>query len=416
MKMKNNRITLLVAGLMVFCSLMGTGYVEASEFQDFLNEDTTEKYSGEIISEKDVENVTSLNFENKEVYAKLALEFSNSMNVGKVFKISEMIPIYDGDKNFIGYDCRMQVDNKDHGYVIVDNRLKDDYISEFNLKENVTSLFNNLVEVIDKKSDVDTNNVSTEDKVIISNEATVYNVNIQDVVASSATGVEDSERFIEELENQEGYSNGGSYGHSGDVMTSYPSNSGYSYVESYGVGAFIPMLQEDAEVHAGKFACSVTAMSIMAEKLGIARGATYDSRTINATYNKLWKDSGTSIYKTAKKNGKTISYGSTYDNKLIPAMNSLAKSKNKTVNSAQIYKPVFSQMKSYLRSNKNFIFGYNVGQDIGHSVVVQGYHIGKKGTNSNFLIIADGWTINARYINFTAHGGNMTNTCMTAFW
>lgn len=418
MKMKNKRLTLLVAGLMGICSLMGTGYAEASEFQEFLNEDTTEKYSNEIISEKDVKNSPLLNFENKEAYAKIALEFSNSTDVGKNFKISEMIPIYDGDKNFIGYDCRMQIDNKDHGYVIVDNRLKEDYISEFNLNENATSLFNNLVEVIDEETDVNTNNVSVEEKVIISNEATVYSVNIENVVASTATGIEDPESFIEELENQDAsYSNQASYGHSEDAMTSYPSNSGYSYVESFGIGAFIPMLQGDAEAHSGKFACSVTAMSIIAEKLGISRGATYDPKTINATYNKLWKDSGTTTYKTATKYGKTISYGSTYDNKLIPAMNSLARSKGKTVNSAQIQKPVFSQMKSYLRNNRNFIFGYSVVKGSGHSVVVQGYHIGKKTTvNSNFLIIADGWTMGARYINFTAHGGNMSNTCMTAFW
>lgn len=159
-------------------------------------------------------------------------------------------------------------------------------------------------------------------------------------------------------------------------------------------------------------------MTILADKLGIAPGATYNETVMKNTYNKLWADSKTTVVSNGTTGGVKTAFGSTSDGNLVSAMKSLAKSKNKSVNAAQINKPSFAQMKSYIDANRNFVFGYNVTSgNSGHSVATQGYYQGKKGNSThNFLIVANGWTYGSRYLNFSANEKYMKGTCMTAFW
>lgn len=406
--MNVKKITILTLSILAVSSSGGLN-VKADSFTDFIDEDTAQRYSDKEVTEDDVKNIKILFTDEEETYAKIALDFAKSFLDTDGISVSEMIPIYNAHKEFVGYNCKITLNGIDNGYIIVDNRLTDDWIAEFNLDLNQSDPYTELVEKIGKES-VDT--IDDSEKIMIESETTVYNVNVDDTIISTAGDVKDSDEFMGEIS----IAKSSPYGHSGDVLKEYPTT--YQFVKFKSVGQFVDLTQRKVEEVSSSFACSVTAMTILAEKTGIAPKSTWDNATIKNTYNKLWKYSNTTVYNNAISYGKNVKYGETYDSKLIPAMKQLAKDNKKTINGYQKYNPSWKDMQGQLDSNRNFIFGYSATNGkSGHSVATQGYYIGKKGNSThNFLIVANGWTVGAKYLNYSNDGKYLTQEVMTSFW
>lgn len=389
--------------------VLGVTNVEADSFTDFIDEDTSQRYSNVEVYESDVKDVTTLFTNQEETYAKIALDFAKSFLIKDDVSVSEMIPIYNAHKEFIGYNCKISLSGIDYGYIIVDNRLTDDWIAEFNLEKNHSDPYTELVEEVGQES---VDSIADKEKIMIESETTVYNVNVDDTIISTAGDIRDSEEFLNEIYGTKS----SPYTHSNNVLREYPTE--YQFVKFRSVGQFVDLSQRKVEDVSNSFACSVTAMTILAEKTGIAPKSTWDNATMKTTYNKLWKYSDTTAYEYVNVGGRQIKHGETYDTKLIPAMKQLAKDNKKTINGTQKFNPSWNDMQTQIDNNRNFIFGYSATNGkSGHSVATQGYYVGKKGnSNHNFLIVANGWNAGAKYLNYSSDGKYLTQEVMTAFW
>lgn len=221
-KMKLSGVLLVILGMFV----LGNQKTYANEFQDFIEVNSTLKYSDSVITEKNIENITSMHADKTITYAKIALDFAKSVKPDQEFAISEMIPIYGVEKEFIGYNCKIVSCGKTNGYVIVDSRLQGDYIAEFNLDENAQDLFSNMVEGASKVSETleeQANSISSADKIIIETGVSDYSINIDDTVIDSTGKIQDVNEFMtEEVEQSSSAVNGSPYTHSGDILKDYP--------------------------------------------------------------------------------------------------------------------------------------------------------------------------------------------------
>lgn len=412
------RIKFLSMSILAFI-VIGSNNALASSFTEFVETDVNQevKFSDTEYDSKDVKDVKTLLVNEEESYAKIALDFSKGFVGHDKLVVSEMIPIYDVEKILVGYSVKMTLDGVDNGYVIVDSRLKGDYIAEFNLDLNTPDLFTGLVEASSTETHVSVDEVSNDEKLIIESETNVYNINLNDVVVGTDGLVIDSEEFISEVKNEHLSAAASPYDHAQYAMVDYPvsyTTQSYKYV-----GYFKSLDSGRPQKLLGKYGCSVSAATILMDKLNISPGATGDDATLKVTYNKLWDYSGTTTMSTGQNLGKTISYGGTYDSKWPDALKKYAKEKNKTINAKYVQSPTFSQMKSELDNNRNFIYGYDItkNNNNGHAIAVQGYYIGKKGNDTHqFIVFADGWNVSSRYMNMSTNAKYLNWSRMVVVW
>ncbi|NKC68516.1 hypothetical protein [Vagococcus fluvialis] len=147
------RIKFLSMSILAFI-IIGSNNALASSFTEFVETDVNQevKFSDTEYDSKDVKDIKTLLVNEEESYAKIALDFSKGFVGHDKLVVSEMIPIYNVEKILVGYSVKMTLDGVDNGYVIVDSRLKGDYIAEFNLDLNTPDLFTGLVEASENET------------------------------------------------------------------------------------------------------------------------------------------------------------------------------------------------------------------------------------------------------------------------
>lgn len=364
-----------------------------------------------------IENTTKVS---QEVYARIALDFATGILPEKNFSVTEMTPVVNSNNEIFAYDCKISENGIDHGYVIVDMSLEGDYISEFNLEINVPDFYEQMVQNIDKKTDIDIvkDQIPESEQVIVETLPNEYSITVDDTAVTSSGKVMDINEFEEYQEDVadaigEDITTSSQYGHTGDVMQDYPSD--YTFQANHHLSYFNAITQSQSEQAAGKYACAVTAMAIVADRYNL--GQSWVPSNLQTTYNSLWSKSSTSETSRKVQNGKTIIYGGTPVNKIGPALVSLGKDKNVNLKYKDATNPTFATIKNAIFNKHDVIFSYFISSTQGHSVAVQGTWTGKKNnTNHDFLILADGWTTAARYINYTTKANTITNKSMTEIW
>lgn len=373
--------------------------VSASSLTDFVDQNIEEIHSDIEYNNEDVRNIDLLDMSKEETYAKIALDFANSFVKHERLTVSEMIPIFDVDKFIVAYHVKMTLDGVDNGYVIVDSRLSGDFIAEFNLELYTPDLFSSMVDSISNETNTSSKDVQDNEKMMLESETSVYNVNVDDVIMGTDGSVSDSEEFVSELESEQ--MSKSPHSHSQYAMVEYPV--GYGAKSLKYLGNFKSLEIDFVKHNTLKYACSVSAATILMDKLNIDPGVTTNAAKLKNTYNALWKYSKTTVTSVSPWKGKNITFGGTIDKNWQSGLAQFAKDKKKSVTTKYIESPTFSQMKLEIDNNHNFIYGYDItNSDGGHAIAVQGYYIGiKNNKQHNFIVFADGWNKASRYMNMT---------------
>jgi len=153
------------------------------------------------------------------------------------------------------------------------------------------------------------------------------------------------------------------------------------------------------EEKTGHYACTVQALYICSELLGVA-----DYSKVKTDYMNIWKATGTTIIDTES----GINYGSTPTSNVGTGfVKHLKDNKKKTgVTSTQKTSAPFSFFTSAVKKRHVSTLSFSVkGSGSGHSVAVEGYATYKhksSGKKLNVLLVADGWKAQVRYLNFNA--------------
>lgn len=359
-----------------------------------------------MFTEEDAEEIVGNSIQiTDEVVARVALDFANNFVNNKELAVSSITPIHDVDDNIISYDVGFEFDNKPHGYVILDFRMKEGFIAEFNLNSNTEDFFdqmaNNLGGVIDERKLIETtpteyNIINTENEVVSSNgeEMTLdefenYKEDISDL----------SDEMLEENDVYK-TTKAAAYDHASNVLRNYPGTT-YKITESYYPRVVFTLSQQRATSVTGTYACAVSAMTIMSGSLGFLN--LNDNAQLKSTYSSLWKKSK-STNDGAKRGG--IQYGATDVANIGPAMVSLGADKKVKLSYKRMQKPTFTQIKNDVIAKKPIAFSYwyknKAGQTSGHTVSVNGALVGTTGkTKHMFIALADGWGYDVRYMNYS---------------
>ncbi|MGG5341432.1 hypothetical protein IGI58_002629 [Enterococcus sp. AZ020] len=390
-------------------------------FSGILFSSNTVTYASEVFyTEENTAKIETTTKITQEVYARVALDFANGILPDKNLSVTAMTPILNSENEILSYDCKLSENDVDYGYVIVDMSLDGDYISEFNLEKNVPDFYEQMIQNVDERTNENVNkdDIPESEQVLIETLPNEYSVVVEDTALTSSGKVMDAdelEMYQEEVFDVIGESitTASQYGHTGDVMQNYPSD--YSFQANHMLPYFISMTQGQSESAAGKYACAVTAMTIVADRYGL--GQSWVPSNLKTTYNNLWSKSSTKETSRTVKNGKTIIYGGTPVNKIGPALVSLGKDKKVNLKYKDASNPSFTTIRNAISNKHDVIFSYFISSTKGHSVSVQGTWTGKKNNkNHDFIILADGWGMSARYINYTTKSNTVINKSMTEIW
>ena len=170
----------------------------------------------------------------------------------------------------------------------------------------------------------------------------------------------------------------------------------YDVVSSNHFPSFFALDQYFSETLVKKYACSVQAAAINGILIyGL------DPNGYANDYNAIWNCTGTTTY--GVENG--ISYGTTEDGNLGRGFaNFLMNYKGySNITYSENVNPQLAFFKGAIDTSRVAAFSYRVnGANSGHTVAVEGYMDARvKGTGASvpFLMVADGWQEEVRYIN-----------------
>lgn len=345
-----------------------------------------------------------------EMAVEFAQDFVDSVNPSGDLTASGTTKLYEPSGQAIGYIVDYISDYGDpNGYIIFDNS-DESLISEYCFDEGAinpyvaavessqTSSFRSLQEPIETKA--------------VKTSSFVYAA----VDPNDGSGVD---MYGDEVLPQESASMlrspiSGSWD---DVFLGNFGSALYTIVDAQTVPQFISFSETQIEQMTGKYACGVSAMLNAACHY---MKSDFSYSQISSYYSDLWNRSGTSVYKVEG----GISYGETYSSNYGPALKSFLASKGVNVIQAQQNGASFDFYKTTIQSGDVAIFscGINlpnsdgvIGRS-GHSMTVEGYATlssNSTGAYFNALVVADGWTSNARCLNF-GYGG-YTDTHGTFF-
>ncbi|MCB5950578.1 hypothetical protein LI951_00700 [Enterococcus sp. BWT-B8] len=333
---------------------------------------------------------------NEEVASRLALDFAKTIEPTLDLTIGSTTPIRDVEGVTVGYDIAFNLDTEQYGYVIIDFRLQDDYISQFSIERGVPDYYTQMTKQLSNEVSDDTNaeiletmpteyNVVVEDEVFRSDgeELTLQEFeNYQDSVAEEALNV---------VEESQKYATSAMYGHSSEFFIDYPSDFQMSSV--YYLRQFNSITQDYTLKVNKKYACAVVALATIASSYNFYSTAVESQ--YKAAYDRLW----TLAY--------TSNEGLTQTRYIGPALVNYAREKGVTLTQTTTPSPSFVLIQnaiaqSYPVALSVFYNKTNGGGVSGHTVFVQGTMTGKRGqTMNNFIILSNGWTASATYMNYS---------------
>ncbi|WP_143141676.1 hypothetical protein [Enterococcus caccae] len=146
---------------------------------------------------------------------------------------------------------------------------------------------------------------------------------------------------------------------------------------------------------------------------------------LKGAYNRIWALSGTTNDGARREGilkGSLIQYGTTPTNKIGSTIVNFAREKKKINLSYNTRKsPTFISLQTDIKNKRAVAYSYWVknkkGQVNGHTVFVQGTMTGKKGNAThNFIVLADGWGYDARYMNYSTIPQTLNGSEATAIY
>ena len=335
-----------------------------------------------------------------DIVSEIASNWAKSLYPDLNVEVDNIVKIYNSQNIVTSYSVGYFVDGQPYGYAIVDFTIPG-YIGEYNIGAEYLDMYTLII----TESEIST--YSVEEPKLLTGMPFEYAVPVGETVVSiSGETKEKSEysKYQDDIESSAPSTfssnniHSGYYDDSDIFIDSVPTF--YKRVAENSLPEFIALNQVDVEALTGSYACAPVALAI------IARLGYLEFDPIEA-YKELWNYTSTDIDKL--ENG--IAYGGTRDNMIGPGFVRYAKEVCNTNVTSQLQRSVsFSRLRSLIDNGTlhTFIYTIYVNNVLnGHCIVPQGYVIATNGNGSsqeNFLLIADGWRAQPRYLHFSNRG------------
>ncbi|WP_130812697.1 hypothetical protein [Olsenella sp. Marseille-P4559] len=340
----------------------------------------------------------------RELALEIAQNFADSLDDTGTIKAASATQLYDESGQAIGciVDYVSAEDNSPHGYLVLDN-IDESLVEEYSLDSNVISPYAAAKSAADVRGvarmpGASPSDGQDDDLVAVRTSPYTYAV----VVSGTSRGISSTgsimrvsptasskkpstwdEIFIDET-------------YSGNYQILSDNHFGEQFF-SFGEG--------EIENETGRYACAVTAMTNVAASY---LKMDFYNQSLSQTYITLWALSDTKVDHTGKNlsSGREITYGSTNNSEIGPALTSFLGTMHCPVSYKHELSPSFSDFTSITDSQNASIVSLGINTDNGregHSMAVFGYQTIKgkdTGDTTQVLIVADGWGHAARYVNF----------------
>lgn len=332
-----------------------------------------------------------------------AEEFADSVNGKEPVYVADVVKFYDENGQAVGFSIDYLTSDKENaGYVVFDSECPG-LIAEYSFEPGSVS-------PLSKLADVQTLSRNSAEMKPLRTSPFVYA--LEDV--NSHTLV-DMYGNVEEMPTEALPTSTPITPSWETIFFDYQGNLGYNIVKTNHFTDFMSFDESWIESETGRYACAVSALMNLAAANDLAYTFNWDN--IAAEYNALWNATNTRVISVS--NG--ISYGSTYDSDLGPGYVSYCAARGKSLTYSLKDSPSYNQYVTSIDNGRSSVFMARIvassGDVEGHSMAVQGYAtLQKQNTVSDFLyslIVSDGWSGYARYLNF--YYANYYNTAGVFF-
>lgn len=324
----------------------------------------------------------------------MAQEFSDAIAPSENLTASDYVDLRDESGQLIGYIVEYEdAGGAPHGYVVFDNS-HESLIAEFCLSEGAVSPFDYA------KSEAEDDVLSA---LTISDNVAVKTAPFTYAAVSTNGTTYDMYGNVGSVDLQSFAAQPAS--HPWDPVFIDGFNPAYSInAMNNAPGQVISFTESEIEELTGKYGCAVTALLCCAAHYVGPDAFPWISYAND--YNYLWNASNTTVYEVS--NG--ISYGSTYNSNIGPALVQYCASKGLSVTQSSTASPTYAQFQTVINRGDMAIFCGGVSDPSsadgrsGHAMAVEGWaKLSLAGQPSDYiytLMIADGWFLDIRFINF----------------
>lgn len=321
-----------------------------------------------------------------EIGLKVAETVTNSDNI----TVNKTIGFYDTAGEPSGYIVHFKQDNIPFGYVILDTSMED-LVSEFSFGSFVQSPYETVVSNYPStySSDEEALTVYKMSPIEygVSNDEGVLTTNSGEIVNS--TSVSNYSRGKDPTTWEEPLL---------DITEVYEN---YTLVNTDHLDEFISFNDSMIKQETDHYACAVSALLACAAYYNAV-----DYSDIAGDYMDLWDMSNTSI--DPDDSNSRITYGSTQDADIGPALVAFCDSKNISVSQLTSYSAPYSFFTNTIDRDDIAItmcaiYDANKDERSGHAMAVEGYATLRKtnsGATVRTLMVFDGWGDSVRYLNY----------------
>ena len=352
-----------------------------------------------------VENYVPITQITVEELTNCALNLAKDIVPDVKLRIGDTItPIYDQFDALIGYSIEYFHGETPYGYLNLDFRKANPY-ADFCIDENCTGLYDSILSVV------------IEDKNIISalklnntaNKQTAFSKKMYSIGPGTygVSTINDLEIYTpinakmvvkaSVLESSSRSNTPATYNSHADIYSS--SYSGTLQVFPVQLNPHTIISQNSILAATdGYYACAVLALTEIADQEGILY-----NNDIGDTFLELWDYTESYVNKVVGDNH----FGVTPEDYIESGMNSYVMARGHSINSSAASTPSFSFFRNMIDTNRSGVLSYGLmlqGQTTPseHAISVFGYCVSRvSGVTTNYLIVADGWNANRRFINYS---------------